>query len=214
MPAAIEITNVSKQYGHLWALKSVSLEIKERESVALLGPNGAGKTTLMKIIATHISPSNGEVSIFGKNAFKNGEKTRRRIGFAAHESFLYDELTIEENLQFYGKLFSAGPESLQPIVESLNLKRWYRFQVNRLSHGLRKRADIARALIHNPDLVLLDELFEGLDEKTCNILVDYLRNQQSRTIVISSHSMDWAKKLCDRGVFLDRGEIAQDIAFR
>ena len=214
MPAAIEITDVSKQYGYLQALKSVSLKINIRESVALLGPNGAGKTTLMKIVATHISPSNGTVNIFGKNAFKNGEETRRRIGFAAHESFLYDELTIEENLQFYGKLFSASPESYEPIIESLDLKRWYQVQVDRLSHGLRKRADIARALIHNPDLVLLDELFEGLDEKTCSILVEYLRNQQSRTIVISSHSMDWARKLCDRGVFLDKGEIAQDRAFR
>lgn len=214
MPTAVEIIDVSRQYSYLWALKSVSLKIDQGESVALLGPNGAGKTTLMKIVATHISPSSGAVNIFGKNAFKNGEETRRRIGFAAHESFLYDELTVEENLQFYGKLFSASPENAQPIIESLNLKRWYRVQVNRLSHGLRKRADITRALIHNPDLVLLDELFEGLDEKTCNLLVDYFRNQQSKTVIISSHSIDWAKKLCDRGIFLDRGEIVQDSAFR
>ena len=214
MSAAVEIIGVSKQYGYRHALKAVALKISQGESVALLGPNGAGKTTLMKIVATHVSPSSGIVNIFGKNAFRNGEETRRRIGFAAHESYLYDELTIEENLHFYGKLFSASSERIQSLVESLNLNRWYRIRVNQLSHGLRKRADIARTLIHNPDLVLIDELFEGLDEKTSGLLVDYFRNQQSKTVVISSHSIDWAKKLCNRGIFLDRGEVVQDIAFR
>ena len=214
MTVAVETIKVSKQYGPLWALKSVSLRINQGESVAILGPNGAGKTTIMKILATHVSPSSGAVNIFGKNAFKHGEDIRKRIGYAAHESFLYDELTIEENLSFYGKLFSAGLNSANPIIESLNLTRWYRTQVSQLSHGLRKRADITRALIHSPDLILLDELFEGLDEKTCNLLVDYFRNQQSKTVVISSHSIEWAKKLCARGVFLDRGEIAQDVNFR
>ncbi|MFQ6074203.1 MAG: ATP-binding cassette domain-containing protein, partial [Candidatus Bathyarchaeia archaeon] len=132
---------------------------------------------------------------------------------ATHESFLYDELTIEENLLFYAKLFSVNPVSVQGIIESLNLRRWYRVQVKRLSYGLRKRADIVRALIHNPDLILLDELFAGLDEETCSLLVDYFRNQQAKTVIISSHSIDWAKKLCDRGVFLDKGEMVQDTRF-
>ena len=214
MTLAVETVDVSKQYGHLWALKSVSLRISQGESVAFLGPNGAGKTTIMKTIATHISPTSGVVNIFGKNAFKHGENVRKQIGFAAHESFLYDELTIEENLYFYSRLFSVGKDRAGPIIESLSLKRWYRTPVSQLSHGLRKRADITRALIHNPDLILLDELFEGLDEKTCNLLVDYFRNQQSKTVVISSHSLEWAKKLCDRGVFLDRGKIVQDVKFR
>lgn len=214
MTLAVETIDVSKQYGHLWALRSISLRINQGESVAILGPNGAGKTTLMKIVATHVSPSSGIINIFGKNALKNGEKLRKQIGFAAHESFLYDELTMEENLRFYSKLFSVGLDSAHQIIESLNLKRWYRTQVSQLSHGLRKRADITRALIHSPDLILMDELFEGLDEKTCNLLVDYFQNQESKTVVISSHSIEWAKKLCDRGVFLDRGEIVQDVNFR
>jgi heme exporter protein A len=214
LTAAVEIIEVSKKYGYLWALKSLSLKINKDESVAILGPNGAGKTTLMKIVATHISPSAGTVKIFGKNAFKNGGEIRRQIGFATHESFLYDELTIEENLLFYAKLFSVNPESFHGIIESLNLKRWYRVPAKRLSYGLKKRADIVRALIHNPDLILLDELFAGLDEETRSLLVDYFRNQQAKAVLISSHSIDWAKKLCDRGIFLDKGEIVQDINFR
>lgn len=214
MTLALETIDVSKQYSHLWALKSVSLKINQGESVALLGPNGAGKTTIMKVLATHTSPTGGAVRIFGKDAFKHGEIIRKQIGFVAHESFLYDELTIEENLSFYCRLFSVGIGKAHPIIESLNLTRWYRTPISQLSHGLRKRADITRALVHNPDLILLDELFEGLDEKTCGLLVDYFRNQQSKTVVISSHSIEWAKKLCDRGIFLERGRIAQDIGFK
>ncbi len=214
MTAAVEIIEVSKKYGYLSALKSLSLEIDKDEFVALLGPNGAGKTTLMKIVATHISPSSGTVKIFGKNAFKNSGEMRKQVGFAAHESFLYDELTIEENLLFYAKLFSVDLERIRDIIESSNLKRWYRVPVKRLSYGLRKRADIVRALIHDPDLILLDELFAGLDEETRNLLVDYFRSQQAKTVLISSHSIDWAEKLCDRGIFLDKGQIVRDINFR
>ncbi len=178
MTAAVELIDVSKKYGYNWALKSLSVAIDKDECVAILGPNGAGKTTLLKILATHISPSFGTVKIFGKNAFKNGEETRRQVGFATHESFLYDELTIEENLLFYAKLFSVNPEGFLNKIGSLNLKPWYQVPVKQLSYGLRKRADIIRALIHDPSIILLDELFAGLDEETCNLLVDYFRNNQ------------------------------------
>lgn len=167
----------------------------------------------MKIVATHIQPSAGTVKIFGKNAFKNGGKTRQQIGFVTHESFLYDELTIEENLLFYARLFSIDPESFQDKIASLNLRRWYRIPAKRLSYGLRKRADIIRALIHDPGLILLDELFAGLDKETCGLLTDYLREQREKALLISSHSVVWARKLCDRGVFLNKGEIAQDTRF-
>jgi ABC-type multidrug transport system ATPase subunit len=154
------------------------------------------------------------VKIFGKDAFKNGGEIRRRIGFVTHESFLYDELTVEENMLFYAKLFSVSPESFEDIIEFLNLKRWREVQVKRLSYGLRKRADIVRALIHNPELILLDELFAGLDKETCSLLVDYFRNQQAKAVLVSSHSIEWARKLCDRGISLDKGEIVQDTKFR
>jgi len=212
MTTAVEIVDVSKKYGYLWALKPLSFKIDRGESVAVLGPNGAGKTTLMKIIATHFFPSSGTVKIFGKNAFKNGEDSRKRIGFVAHESFLYDELTVEENLRFYGRFFPAN-QDVYKIIEFLNLKSWYEVPVKQLSFGLRKRADIARALIHNPDLILLDELFAGLDEETRTLLVDYFKNQREKTLLVSSHSVDWAKQVCRRGVFLEKGDLVQDIHF-
>lgn len=213
MVAAVEATEVSKKYGYLWALKSLTVRIDKGELVAFLGPNGAGKTTLMRIIATHVSPSSGIVKIFGQDAFRNGEQIRNRIGFVTHETYLYDELTIEENLLFYSRLFYVNQEDFYDIIEFLGLKRWYKVPVKRLSYGLQKRADIVRALVHSPDLILLDELFAGLDEETCNLLVDYFRSQRRKAVVISSHSIQWAKKLCDRGVFLNKGEIVQDTRF-
>lgn len=213
MVAAVEVIEVSKKYGYLWALKSLTVRIDKGELVAFLGPNGAGKTTLMKIVATHVSPSSGTVKIFGQDAFKNGGQIRKRIGFVTHEGFLYDELTVEENLLFYARLFSVNQQNFDNIIEFLNLKRWCMVPVKRLSYGLRKRADIVRALVHNPDLILLDELFAGLDEETCSLLVDYFRNQQAKAVLVSSHSIEWAKKLCDRGILLDKGEIVQDTQF-
>lgn len=213
MVAAIEITEVSKKYGHLWALKPLTLKIDKDELVALLGPNGAGKTTLMKIVATHIPPSSGTVKIFGQDTSENGGEVRRRLGFVAHGSFLYDELTIEENLLFYARLFSSNQEEFRDIIEFLDLRRWYKVPVKMLSYGLRKRADIVRALVHGPSLLLLDELFAGLDHETCGLLVDYFRNQRESALLMSSHSIEWAKKLCDRGIFLDRGEMIDDTHF-
>lgn len=213
MTAVVEVVEVSKKYGYLWALKSLTVRIDKGELVAFLGPNGAGKTTLMRIVATQVRPSSGTVKIFGQDAFKHGEQIRKRIGFVTHESFLYDELTIEENLLFYARLFSVSHENSHDIVKFLDLKRWYKVPVKRLSYGLRKRADIVRALVHSPDLILLDELFAGLDEETCNLLVGYFKGQHARAVLVSSHSIEWAKKLCERGVFLNKGEIVQDTQF-
>lgn len=193
-------------------MKDFSIEIHNGEFVAVLGPNGAGKSTLLKILATHIFPSSGVVKVHGEDAFKEGEKIRKKIGYVAHESFLYDELTIEENLRFYAKVFSSEQDFL-PLIEIFNLKDWYHTPAKRLSYGLRKRADIVRALIHNPNIILLDELFAGLDEQTRSLLVNHFKEQQEKTLLLSSHSLDLAKQLCGRGIFLDRGNMVKDINF-
>lgn len=213
MTAAVEIINVSKKYGYTVALHPLSLEIEQGDSVALLGPNGAGKTTLIKTVATQLLPSSGSVKVFGKDAAKEGEQVRKRTGFVAHESFLYDELTVEENLLFYEKFFPATRDP-EELIALLNLEEWYRAPVKQLSYGLRKRADIARALIHNPSLVIVDELFGGLDEETCNLLVGYFKQQKEITLLISSHSLDLAKQLCKRAIFLNKGKLVQDTRFR
>ncbi len=231
---AVQLKGVSKRFGYFFALKSVSLSVKVGEFVALLGPNGAGKTTLIKIIATQMKPTAGTVKIFGENAFQNSSKTaelRREIGLVAHESFLYDELTVRENLAFYAKLFSLNKarerfcgsyescegcgssweETLSELVEFLNLGRWLDVKAKHLSYGLRKRADIARALIHRPSLVLLDEPFGGLDESSRELLAEYFKCFKGKTLILSSHSYEWAKRVCERGILLERGEVKQEI---
>ncbi len=210
MSVSVETVNVSKKYGYIWALKPFSIKIHGGESVAVLGPNGAGKSTLMKILATHVLPSSGIVKIFEQNAFEKGENVRKRIGFVAHESFLYDELNVEENLRFYGRFFSVDQDDISKMIEFLNLKSWRDVPVKQLSFGLRKRADIARALIHNPDLILLDELFAGLDEETRNFLVDNFKTLQGKTLLVSSHSRNWAEQLCRRSLLFDKGNLIQD----
>jgi ABC-type multidrug transport system ATPase subunit len=213
MTTVVEIKEVSKKYGYMWALKPISIKIEDGDSVAILGPNGAGKTTLIKILATHISPTRGKVKICGKEISEDKEKVKKKIGFVAHESFLYEELTIEENLSFYGKLFSVDKDDVVEVIKLLDLEKWYETPIKRLSYGLRKRADIARALIHNPELMLIDELFSGLDESTRNLMVDHFRNKWEKTVLISSHSLEWSKRLCRRGIFLEKGTLTNDVIF-
>ncbi len=168
---------------------------------------------MLKILATHVLPSSGSAKIFGCAIIKDAIRARERIGFVAHESFLYDELSVEENLRFYEGFFSANQGSFYETIELLNLSRWLQIPVMQLSHGWRKRVDIARALIHNPDLILLDELFAGLDEKTRSFIIDYLKMfRGKKTLLVSSHSVDWAKKLCKRSLFLDKGELVTNIS--
>jgi len=208
---AVEIREVSKRYGYLQALNSVSLNIATGDFMAFSGHNGAGKTTLLRIIATHISPTSGTVKIFGTDALENCE-IRREIGLVTHDSFLYDELTVRENLLFYAKLFDVKEEAFRDTIEFLGMNRWYNVQVKNLSHGLRKRADIVRALLHDPGLILLDEPFSGLDMNTCDLLVNYLKSQHGKTLLISSHSLEWTRKICDKGIVLERGKLVGEIA--
>jgi ABC-type multidrug transport system ATPase subunit len=209
----IEVIDVSKRYGDVYALKSVSLKMQKGECMALLGSNGAGKTTLLKIIATHTVPTAGVIKILGEDIFNNDGSIRRKIGLVTHDSYLYDELTIKENLQFYGQFFVGNGEAI-PLdrIEFLGLMRWYNVPVKQLSYGLRKRADIGRALLHSPDVILFDEPFAGLDVNTCDLLVQYFKEQKEngKTLMLSSHSSEWIKKVCDREVVLKKGKIVDE----
>ena len=206
---SIEIDGVSKNYGYVQALRSVSLRIEEGTFLAFLGSNGAGKTTLLKIIATHTTPSSGTVRLFGEDAFRERSRIRNRIGFISHESYLYDELTVRENLQFYARIFSADEADVARTIDVFDLRRWQNVPVGQLSHGLRKRADLARALLHTPDLILLDEPFSGLDSTTCDRFIHTFLDlkEDHKTLIFSSHSLDWVRKLCDREIMLEKGKI-------
>jgi ABC-2 type transport system ATP-binding protein/heme exporter protein A len=213
MSQAVQLQGVTKNYGLLPALRRIDLEIGLGESVAFLGPNGAGKSTLLKIVAGQISPSSGLVQVMGYDVQKKTEKVKSLVGLVGHRSFMYDELTVDENLRFYGKFFSASPEDFERVIEMTDMERWRNTKARHLSFGLRKRADIARALLGNPRVLVLDELFSGLDVDASELLVKHLKSNRDASILISSHSLDWAKRLCGRGVFLRNGRVERDVEF-
>ncbi len=211
MPRAVELLNVSKSFGAIKALRDVTLELEEGEAVAFLGPNGAGKSTLLKIVATQLSPTAGTVRVLGSDVTEEPEAVKRSVGMVGHGSFLYDELTVEENLRFYGGFFDATHEDLDRVLETTSLERWRTVKVGHLSFGLRKRSDIARALLGSPRILVLDELFSGLDKEASDRLVGHLKGVQGQTLLVSSHSLVRLRELCDRGVYLSGGRVERDV---
>jgi ABC-type multidrug transport system ATPase subunit len=211
MPPAVELLNVSKSFGAIKALREVTLELEEGEAVAFLGPNGAGKSTLLKIVATQLSPTAGTVKVLGSDVSKEPEAVKRSVGMVGHGSFLYDELTVEENLEFYGGFFDATHDDLDRVLETTDLKRWRMVKAGHLSFGLRKRSDIARALLGSPKVLVLDELFSGLDREASDSLVGHLKGAREQTLLVSSHSLERLRELCDRGIYLRGGRIERDV---
>ena len=210
MPPIVEIEKVTKNFGYIRALKGVDLKIDEGEKVSLLGPNGAGKSTLLRIIATQMTPSSGNVRVLNLDASKNREEIKRRIGVVGHRSFLYDELTVMENLKFYGSFLGCSENDIENSLKVTSIERWGEVKAGHLSYGLRKRGDIARAILGEPKLLLLDEFFSGLDTDTSNQLIKYLDNLEGQTIIVSSHSPELVHRFCERSVNLRGGLVERD----
>ncbi len=189
---AVEARNLSKFFGARVALDNVSFSLTPGRILALLGPNGAGKTTLLRLVAGLLTPSEGRVLLFGEAAEEN-EAPRRRLGFLGHSSFLYADFTAEENLLFYARLYGLpdGEQRAQRWLEYFRLAdpalRGYR--VRAFSQGMRQRLALARALLHDPDLLLLDEPFAGLDEASVAASVELLADlqKQGKTVIVSTH---------------------------
>jgi ABC-type multidrug transport system ATPase subunit len=211
----IEIENLSKRYGYTYALRDVTLHILQGEVFVLLGPNGSGKSTLLKVLGTLVSPTSGKIRVSGQDLKMNGREIRQRIGYLAHESFLYRDLTGEENIRFYSQFYhfsSKGKlqERINEVLTLLKITRWRHEPIKNLSRGLQKRFDLVRALIHDPMILLLDEPFSSLDVLSANILKGFIRHmRKKKTIVVSTHDIDLARSLCDRGAILVEGRMCQ-----
>jgi len=209
--SAVELVKVSKNYGLLPALKDISLTVDEGEAVAFLGPNGAGKSTLLRIVASQIRPTSGDIRVLGHSLSEEPLAVKRMVGLVGHKSFLYDELTVEENLRYYGRFFDATSDDIDRVIKVTDLQRWRDFQNRHLSHGLKKRADIARAMLGRSRILVLDEIFSGLDQASSDNLIEHLTGSQGLTILVSSHSLELVRRLCDRGIHLRGGEIEKDV---
>jgi heme exporter protein A len=193
------------------ALDRLDLRVERGEALALFGPNGAGKTTLIRILTQGLRPSSGTVLVDGVVSRADAIELRQRIGLISHQSLLYDQLTAAENLEFFAKLYGVD----EPKARALELLNWtglaHRAEdpVGTLSRGMRQRVSIARALVHDPPLVFLDEPFTGLDPHAADLLrsaLDGLR-ERGHTILLVTHDLAQGLRLTDRWVLLSRGRL-------
>jgi heme exporter protein A len=212
--SSLELRNVSKYFGDLAALRDVSLRIEPGESIFIYGPNGAGKTTLLRILCTLSRPAEGRALWGGQDIHSDPVAARACIGFVSHATFLYGDLTTRENLNLAGTLFGLASlqERIAKVLEMFSIESRADEQVRKLSRGLQQRATLARAFLHNPDYILLDEPFTGLDAASIEKLEELLRGlpAQGKSVIFSTHNFDQGASLARRLVVMAAGRVKFD----
>lgn len=211
----IKIEGLVKNFGANTVLRGINLHVQAGDFVSLVGSNGAGKTTLLRIVATLLKPTNGQVLIGGWSLPENADKVRRYIGLVSHHALLYGDLTAAENLAFYARLYQLDrrEERVSDALRMVGLAARQRDPVRTFSRGMIQRLTIARATLHEPDVLLLDEPYTGLDQDATKLLDDLLQreSEKGRTIFLITHDLARGLNLCHRILILDRGKIASEI---
>jgi ABC-2 type transport system ATP-binding protein len=212
--AAIAVEHIVKRYGDFEAVKDVNFSVAEGEIFGLLGPNGAGKSTLIRMMTTLIPLTGGKAIIAGHDVDKDPDAVRRMIGVIPQALTSDPDLTVEENLNIYAKLYSVPralrEKSVNEVLEAVDLIKWRGAQVKTLSGGMRRRVEIARGLVHNPRIFFLDEPTTGLDPVSRIAvweMLDKLRATRNLTMLLTTHYMEEADKLCDRIAIVDHGTL-------
>ena len=209
---AVKVQGLTKSFGNHLALRGIDLEVSQGESLVIFGPNGAGKTTLIKVLATIMNPSSGRVLLDGLSLKSSVEEIQRRIGVVSHQTFLYSNLTAYENLKFYSRMYDvpSSKERLSEVVAMVGMTSRLYDRVGTLSRGMQQRLSIARALLHRPAVMLLDEPETGLDQQATSLLWEALKAEGGgkRTIILTSHSLERGLEVCDQVAILARGKIA------
>ena len=214
--ALIQATGLSKRFGELAAVDAVDFEVRRGEAFGFLGPNGAGKTSTMRMIGCTSPPSGGSLRVIGMDPVSQASEIKARIGVVPQMDNLDIELTVRENLEMYARYFDipkeiAGPR-IDELIEFVHLQEKVGSKVEPLSGGMKRRLTIARALVNDPDLLLLDEPTTGLDPQARHLVWDrlYRLKQRGVTLVITTHYMDEAEQLCDRLVVMDNAKIVTE----
>jgi ABC-2 type transport system ATP-binding protein len=214
LPNAIEVAHIVKKYGDFTAVDDVSFSVKEGEIFGLLGPNGAGKSTLIRMMTTLLPITAGNAWIAGHDVARDPDDARRSIGVIPQALTSDIDLTVEENLSIYAKLYDVPAkrrkEAIDQLLELVDLSKWRGAQTKTLSGGMRRRLEIARGLVHSPKIFFLDEPTTGLDPVSRVAVWEMLTNIKAirqLTILITTHYMDEADRLCDRIAIVDHGKL-------
>ena len=211
---AIEVNHIVKKYGDFTAVNDISFQVAEGEIFGLLGPNGAGKSTLIRMMTTLIPITAGYAKIAGHDVSKEADEARRNIGVIPQAMTSDPDLTLEENLSIYAKLYDVPAkkrkENIDELLEVVDLTKWRNAQTKTLSGGMRRRLEIARGLVHSPKIFFLDEPTTGLDPVSRVAVWEMLtkiKSTRNLTVLITTHYMDEADRLCDRIAIVDHGKL-------
>ena len=202
-------------FGRTSALLDIGLDVAWGECVALFGHNGAGKTTLLRIMATLLKPSSGTLQVAGHLYPGDRSLIRAATGFLGHHPLLYHDLTSRENLRFYGRLFDVSnvESRVSEVLEAVGMERMAERRVRTLSNGMQKRVAFARALLHRPKVLLLDEPETGLDQSSLALLERLLKGslQAGSSVIMATHDVDFGLRLAHRAVVMDGGRVVKDV---
>ncbi|MDB4324832.1 ABC transporter ATP-binding protein [bacterium] len=208
---AIRTDGLTKRFAARRALRGVDLTLEAGSSLAVFGPNGAGKTTLIRVLTLGLKPTDGRFTVAGCDPGREAMALRQAIGVISHRSYLYEDLTAAQNLEFFARLYGVSDprECAARLLDELELSRRADDAVHTLSRGLRQRVSLARALVHEPKLVFLDEPFTGLDPHAADLLRKTLERlrERGRTVFLVTHNLVEGLGLCDRFIVLSRGRV-------
>ena len=208
---SIEVHAVSKYYGIQSALNEISFSAKKGEIIGFLGPNGAGKSTMMKILTGFILPSKGTVFVSGINILKNPIEAKTHIGYLPEQNPLYEDMYVKEYLQFQASIFKVSKEVTATIIKTVGLMPEVHKKIGQLSKGYQQRVGIAAAIIHNPDVLVLDEPTTGLDPNQIQEIRTLIKELgKEKTILFSTHIMQEVEAVCDRVIIMKKGELLID----
>jgi heme exporter protein A len=211
---AVLVRGLRKAYGPVEALRGLDLLLESGVFLTIFGPNGAGKTTLMKVLATLTRPTEGSVLVGGKDVVREAATVRKRVGVISHNTFLYAQLTGIENLEFYAGMYRvrAGRQRALELLKKMDLVTRMNDRVGTYSRGMQQRLSVARALLHDPELLLLDEPYTGLDQHASRVLAEVLEGLRdgNRTVIMTTHNLQEGLAGCDRAAILVEGQIVFD----
>jgi len=208
---SVIVKNITKYYGNQKALDAISFSIKSGEIVGFLGPNGAGKSTTMKIITTYLKPDSGSVLVDNYDISANPQEVKKNIGYLPEHNPLYGDMYIKEYLEFTANMHQISKKNIPKTIQQLELESHTHKKIKELSKGYRQRVGLAAALIHNPDVLILDEPTAGLDPNQLHSILQLLQEiGKTKTILLSTHILQEVEAICNRVIIINKGKIIAD----